>query len=99
MSKSVTPRQNEVSTPEPSASVAAVTSPSSAPSPSVFASYPIKAPNCAPQVPANSSGVEVVDKAVYLQLYNEVLELRSELEKVNNRRELSTNATLSNAVA
>ncbi|KAM7538165.1 hypothetical protein Aperf_G00000065641 [Anoplocephala perfoliata] len=100
LSKPVTPRENEVSTPEPSASVAAVTSPSSALVPSVLTNPPIQTSSSTPRMLANSSGGgEVVDKAMYLQLYNEVLELRSELAKVNSGRDFSANNALSNSVA
>ncbi|KAM3184495.1 hypothetical protein ACTXT7_008267 [Hymenolepis weldensis] len=82
----VTPHQaEEVSTLEPS--TAAVPSPN--PHSPMVASSHIKSLNSIAEVFADSAGSDVVDKAAYLQLYDKYLDLQSELERVNSRREQS----------
>ncbi|VDN96929.1 unnamed protein product [Rodentolepis nana] len=83
----VTPHQaGEISTPEPSTTFASRPNRSNSP---VVASSQIKSRNSIAEVCADSAGSDVVDKSVYLQLYDKYLDLQSELEKVSNRQEQS----------
>nr|CUU98792.1 hypothetical transcript [Hymenolepis microstoma] len=83
----VTPHQAEdISTPEPS--IASASRPNCSNSPVVASSH-IKSRNSVAEVRADSVDSDVVDKSVYLQLYDKYLDLQSELEKVNIRQEQS----------